>query len=799
MSLVSNQFGIPMVGIQPSASPITTNIQPAPGQPLQGNTLQQIAEALSAFNSGLMGFVQSVVNRDNQTSAEAGAAEDLSRQEDLLKKSWRQIVADTGAPEAANPYYQVELAKNLGRRMAIDAWRQVRTRKESLTDPLNPASLQQVFDDSVSPEMRSQLQGNFYARVGFDEASQRLRVEAENVFDQERMRRMEARAGMEFEAIASTVLVDAAQGRMSEAEAFAQFDVAWSNYNSVVADQASLEKTLLATVDSTLKAMPSESAVDDSVEMIGRLTFQGASVESNIPLMAKIHETAVDAGRLINARLDAKDRETERRAEQAERLILGQGVITSMMRASADGEPMMDVIEREVGRFAEKNKDYGPEVIEALKLRMIGFSRSIEGLADRGRDDEMKLVDFRLRVLGGEFGSLLDLTAAMKEVGFRRGATYESMTDLYFQTQEGSSVAMAAANVAQVSADEAIKMAATMGITEFTPTEAMEYGQSMQLKYLQAQHDFESGRLADEGGRTISEIRTADGPKGVQAALVRILGNIKTKEDEALRVELSNRLEAVRSAGVTSPAVAASATRDDGDLVAGLLGDPASRDDSVEGLIDSARTRLEPLRKAFGFRDFATASWLGMGPYQQTVTPESYRRISQAMLRMEPGSRINSIISQPNDSTVISVSRSNDGDRFIIERRFAESPYGSLSGLGYSTLTLSEVRSSYRSIIASPLASIGIQNVIAGTTGDPSLPLAAFRDTQTGTFPWASVRIFADRDELALYRNDPSVRQRIHESIGIGTSEASIKAFERAQENLLRAVEQFEASTGTKR
>lgn len=797
MSLVSGQLGIPMVGIEPSAAPITTNVQPAPGQPLRGNTLQQVAEALSAFNAGLVGLGQAVVNRDNQAAADAGAAADLVRQEDLLKKSWRQIIADTNSPHAANPYYQVEAAKNLGRRLAIDSWRRVRERKDQITDPVSPADLASVYEESVDADTRRLLAENYYARLGFDESSQRLRVEAENAFDQERLRRIEARAGIEFERMASGMLVDAASGRIGAEEMEAQLSTAWSALNSVTSDPTDLERILLKTIDSALKALPSDRAVDDAVSMIGRLSFQGATVESNIPLMARLHESAVEASRLIAARSDADDREMKRKADEAERRALEGGAVTRLTDAVRDGRNSLDAVDAEVRRFAEQNPDVPTAVLEGLKLRLQAVTRGIEGLGGSGRDDPATVVDFMVRVASGEFEDQATLVAAARAGNLRDLSTYKDLLQRWADTQEGGAVALAMSGAADDLFTYAMRSSAEMGAA-MTSGEAQAFAFDSERRMNEHLGRIQSGAITDDRGRTVDEIRASEGSQAAKAFVAREVGKYTLQLKQELNDSLKAKMEAENAAGVVSAPVAAGATRDSRMSVVRVL-DPTTKSEGIDELIDQAVQLTSPIQDAFGFRMFGSREYFllpsSLGGYADTVTPHEYRVLSSRMLQMERGSSMN--VSLESRGFEITVSRDDAGDMFTVTRRFSSGPSGTRIIGASKGLSLTAVRNAHASLLGTPLAALGLQNVLDGTTGDPALPIERFVD-QNGTFPWSSVRIFADREEFARYRDDPEVRQMVHERMRI-SGDASIRGFVEAQNNLLRVVEEFEAQMRRKR
>ena len=194
-----SQFGgiqqIGQTAFNPVAAPVETYVVPIAGQPLAGNNLQQIAEALAPLSPALNRFAMAVTEVDREQAALEGAAMDFSTvklTEDIEsnERAFRDLIAETGSPNAANPYFIIGARKAYGRHVARQYESEVLSMKDTITDPFNGPDYATAVA-GVRQKYAAQLGDNIYSSSEFGLAAQEIDGRMSRRLFEERSAKME--------------------------------------------------------------------------------------------------------------------------------------------------------------------------------------------------------------------------------------------------------------------------------------------------------------------------------------------------------------------------------------------------------------------------------------------------------------------------------------------------------------------------------------------------------------------------------------------------------------------------------
>lgn len=177
-----SQFGsiqqIGQVAFNPAAAPVETYTVPIAGQPLAGNNLQQIAEALAPMSPALNRLALAITEEGRQQAAMEGAGLDfsmtqLSKDIEANEKAFRDVIAQTGSPNAANPYFQIAARQAYGKAMARQYEGEVTTMLSQLQDPFNSPEYATATAE-LKKKYQDQLNSNLYQSSSFNLAAQEI-------------------------------------------------------------------------------------------------------------------------------------------------------------------------------------------------------------------------------------------------------------------------------------------------------------------------------------------------------------------------------------------------------------------------------------------------------------------------------------------------------------------------------------------------------------------------------------------------------------------------------------------------
>lgn len=316
------------VAIQPSASPISLNVLPAPGQRLAGNTLQQIGESLAAFNPSLQGMLAQRVEEDKRFMAAQGAAVDFSKAFDVpmdappeerqaaLNKAFKDAIAKQGGPDSANPFFLIAARQNYGRAIGLRYRNALASMRDQATDPDNPASFGDIAAKAAEMAGVSEATADVYGASGFASVAQETNAEMMMRFQEERRRRQEfVNTERVQNGIADALKVAAAnpEGFSADSPVGRTMQEMIDSYQLTTTDPETSRKMVLGAFVTALSTANDEMDAEEMVQALGQMSFGKALIRDNVALYS----------RLLTAK-DERVRELDTREARRERLFKQQ-------------------------------------------------------------------------------------------------------------------------------------------------------------------------------------------------------------------------------------------------------------------------------------------------------------------------------------------------------------------------------------------------------------------------------------------------------------------------------------------
>lgn len=316
------------VAIQPSASPISLNVLPAPGQRLAGNTLQQIGESLAAFNPSLQGMLAQRVEEDKRFMAAQGAAVDFSKAFDVpmdappeerqaaLNKAFKDAIAKQGGPDSANPFFLIAARQNYGRAIGLRYRNALASMRDQATDPDNPASFGDIAAKAAEMAGVSEATADVYGASGFASVAQETNAEMMMRFQEERRRRQEfVNTERVQNGIADALKVAAAnpEGFSADSPVGRTMQEMIDSYQLTTTDPETSRKMVLGAFVTALSTANDEMDAEEMVQALGQMSFGKAMIRDNVALYS----------RLLTAK-DERVRELDTREARRERLFKQQ-------------------------------------------------------------------------------------------------------------------------------------------------------------------------------------------------------------------------------------------------------------------------------------------------------------------------------------------------------------------------------------------------------------------------------------------------------------------------------------------
>jgi hypothetical protein len=361
MAKYASGDNIPVVGIQPSASPVAINVLPAAGQPTRGSQLQQIAESLAPFNQGLMSFGTAMVKQDAERAQQMGEnldfggvsggldkiAPELRGAE--LNKRFKSIIETSGGSDASNPYFQIAAQQNYGRTLGLDYRSAIYGMKEQLTDPEHPMAYGDASAQAAESVLGDSLKDNFYAFSGFRDVASKTDQEMQRRFQEERTQRMETLGGMRVQEV---------MGKAIAAEDPILLSAAWADYQKTVTDPAKVKATYITAARSSLHAAPDADSLVKSFEMLAGMQYGNTTVHDNMPLYADLVLNRDQAESAMMTKLQQQTIMGNIAEKKAMEQMSGEGIETNVLNHAASDhfttESVSDYAKKHVDEMAKK-------------------------------------------------------------------------------------------------------------------------------------------------------------------------------------------------------------------------------------------------------------------------------------------------------------------------------------------------------------------------------------------------------------------------------------------------------------
>ena len=588
---------IPQVAIQPSASPVSANVLPAAGQPIRGaNELMQIAEAMAPFNQGLMAFGKRVVDVDNENAAMLGsqlnfngvssAETDPARRAADLNKQFKDVVASSGASDAANPYFQLAARQNFGRKLGLDYRSAVYQMKEQVTDPDKPISYAEASARALEQVVGSSLDGDFYGFQGFKEVAQKTDAEMMARFNEEAVQRKETQGALNAKAAISAAV---ANGDLATA------DMALADYQTKVTDPAKVRANFIGTAKDSIMSATTLEDLHKRVDVLRDMRYGNQQVHNNMDLLGEITQYSEEATRRILAKTEQDTKLNEIAFENGKRSLYANGFVTDALhQIQTNGQEIaggsyQDWVERTVDNVAQKEK-WSPYVTERVKQHAFDMMQSMLAKSTTMADSKSKaaakevlgqIMDGRLKTESevmdacGTSGVHAEDIPGLIDLSTRRSGPVRAALDQTVEqmTQQNIGILSNAYN-----ANGAMPFGVDGKPSATSLIETQKHSMQVAQELYDATNEFISGKVPDARGNYFESYQK----QGQQQAATAVRRFLADKNSDLLKAKIdeSDRMVAAGKKSVNGSWVAAKNPTDLSDSnwrSTGTLGDLAKR------------------------------------------------------------------------------------------------------------------------------------------------------------------------------------------------------------------------------
>ena len=382
------------VAIQPVASPVSLNILPAPGAQLTGNSLQQLAQAMSSFSPALEGMLAKRVAEDKQYLAAQGSAVDFS-QTDLkidpeasleerqaaLNKAFKKTVEATGSPDSANPFFLVAARQNFGRAVGLQYRNALASLSDKATDPDNPVPFTDIAKEAAQMVGADAVTGDVYGATGFASVAQEANAE----YSQRAA--LELRKKQDFLAfertqngVADALRTAAASGADFHAQGFGSTPVGTEMQKMIdgikmtTTDPEKARQVVLGAMQTALDSAGDEVEAGNMVAAMAEMKFGKSSIRDNPAIFARL-QTLKD--QRINTIMEKDQRDLRLADLQVKRgmqEIYGMGLNEKVTAAVMNGQPekAQQIVEATFDQYDTNHKDapLRPDVRDAMRYQI---------------------------------------------------------------------------------------------------------------------------------------------------------------------------------------------------------------------------------------------------------------------------------------------------------------------------------------------------------------------------------------------------------------------------------------------
>jgi hypothetical protein len=558
---------IPQVAIQPSALPVAANILPAAGQPVRGNTLQQIAEALAPFNQGLLAFGKRAVDVDNERAAGAGENLDFSGVSSAvtenpylergmaLNSKFKEIVERSGASDAANPYFQIAARQNFGRTLGMKYRTAIWGMKEQVTDPDNPMTYEEASAKAAESVLGSSLQDDYYGFSGFRDVAKKTDSEMMLAFAEERMKRVETKGAL----VAKEAVMEAiVSGDMELA------NQTWGDYQTKVTDPTKVRANFIGMAQDVLKSSTSIEDLGDRMDRLMGIKYGNQIVWDNADLHAELVQFEQDARSKVLGRLEQESRLSGLALDKARKDLYASGFIGEAQRhASNNGEEiaggrLSDWASNRIDELAQKN-GWSQETTDQMRSTSLDLAQQVVArtAALSNVKSQENLVKLMGQIAAGSLTSEEQIWNASAEMGVQPDDSIKAID--YYSKRVGPAGAALNETVGSLTTQNAGLIAEngnSNGTIPFdangrpTPAgalEAQKRANNIGTQVLAAGDDFIRGAVPDSSGKFYNEYLQ----QSQQAAAYAVKRFVIDKNAELVKADFESDARAAASGKVS--------------------------------------------------------------------------------------------------------------------------------------------------------------------------------------------------------------------------------------------------------
>ncbi len=375
------------VAIQPSASPVSLNILPAPGQRFSGNTLQQIGESLAAFSPSLQGMLAQRVEEDKRALAAQGAAVDFSRAFDVdpnaapedrqraLNEAFKESISRQGGPDSANPFFLIAARQNFGRTVGLRYRNALASLREKATDPDNPVAFGEIARQAAEMAGSDAVTDDVYGAAGFASVAQEVNAEMSGRFQEELRKRQDFLAVERTQqGIADGLLTAAASGSDFTPESLVGQTIQRSidAIQTTSSDPETARRTVIGAAQIALGQIKDEQDAEEAVAALSEMRFGKASIRENPALfvqLLRIKDQRLDEIAAEGAR---GERILKQQVQRGIREMYALGLNEKVTRAIMDGnqEGAQQAVESVFDQYITNNPDTSPTIRDALRREL---------------------------------------------------------------------------------------------------------------------------------------------------------------------------------------------------------------------------------------------------------------------------------------------------------------------------------------------------------------------------------------------------------------------------------------------
>lgn len=564
------------VNIQPSASPISLNVLPAPGQTLRGNNLQQLGEALAAFSPSLNAMLSRRVEEDKRMLATQGASVDfsgaldidptasLAERQSALNTAFKDAIAKDGGPDSANPFFLIAARQNFGRTVGLRYRNALASLSDKATDPDNPAAFSDIAKEAAEIAGVSAATSDVYGAAGFASVAQDANAEFNSKFTQELRKRQDFLAIERTQQGIADAIVTAAVSDGQWTPESPVWQAAQQSIDSIQltsSDPETARKTMVGAAVVAFGQIKDADDLDEAMSALSKLRFGKAEVMDNPALFMEIV-------RRKDARMDELINEGAReealltkQVQRWEREASAKGFNEKVSRAVLDGTPekAQQALDSILDQIVTENPDISRAVKDELRAKMqknltslaqsVQYSRNTISdkaftdtfnLIDEGVIDDAEILRLRMDDLRIPTEQQIQLRKYFTEnVGVvRSAASYYTQTkgkEIVGRVMQG----MVAAGMAQIDANGSMKLPMSK------QDEAQEYEVNWREDSYRHVQDYVRGFVKDPAsGKTYPEIKAES---GIEVANRSINGVLDSFYDSKLKT-LNDQFRAEKAA-----------------------------------------------------------------------------------------------------------------------------------------------------------------------------------------------------------------------------------------------------------